>query len=112
MPNRRGKCDFIDGCAKFNIIAEEFSKFRTDCVAAMREFHSRWHHASTSQLAAYADEYRSGKLHLMPIQMSADAEIGEGDSEIFAFHIVQANAFGGDRAVSRPLLQSLAQRFR
>ena len=70
------------------------------------------HQANARQLPAYSDQGRHKKFDLMPIQVSADADIVERYANISAIDIFQGYTFIDDRAVSRRSLQSLTQYFR
>ena len=84
MSNWRGECDFIDGCPKFNGVAEQFKQFGTDRVTAMNELYMHRDHAAAGQLPANAHQCRCEKFYLVTINVAADTDMLERYSESIA----------------------------
>jgi hypothetical protein len=65
----------------------------------VRELHPHWHHVATRQLSACADERRRKELNLMPVQMSADADIVESYPDLLAVHVFRARVLWEGAAI-------------
>src|SRR5580700_11365861 len=76
------------------------------------ESHAAWYQAKARQLPAQANQRRHQKFHLMPIQVTADADIVDRYDNVAVLDIFQGNAFIDDRAISRATFQGVAHYFR
>jgi hypothetical protein len=62
--------------------------------------------------SAEADKRRDQKFHLLPIGMSGDASVAQGNREIAGLGAFQNDACIGDRTVTLGAVQRIAERFR
>jgi hypothetical protein len=94
---------------KLDIRAEKFGQLGIFSVATMRQSYARRHKAGSGQVSAETNQYGRKKFDLVTIQMAADPHIAEGYTDVIAARVLQRNAFIGDRAITRKLVQCLAQ---
>ena len=75
IPTGGSEQNFINGCTKFNLAAEEFCKFRVLTVGAMDQSDARWRQTHSCQMPPQSDQPRDKKFDLMPIVVPANTDI-------------------------------------
>src|SRR5262245_42752075 len=78
----------------------------------MGEPHADGSYPLPGQLPGDADRRRRKEFHLMPVKMTADADIAERDARVSIVPELEGDTFVDDRAVSRRMLKRVTQRVR